>query len=139
MTAHQAYANRSIGVYSVGLAVVCTLDSCTVRDEAAVAATSCEDARTGVMRVLRYRGWQLGKHAETRCPKHAPPAEPCGHCGVPTPPVYLRSIDYLHRDIEMPEKWAALTYKTRLCEKCWREYRDDAHAAVLAHYETSRS
>src|SRR6185437_8325217 len=69
----KTYASRAIGTYALELTVEGSLEACAETAEASVRATSCEDARSGVMRVLRYRGWQLGKHAAVLCPKHAPP------------------------------------------------------------------
>ena len=73
--------------WSVRLDVECA--KCARTDSAEVGSTSCEDARQNAMKVLRYRGWSIGrKHGSDLCPDHAPPIPKCELCGEPTPRQY---------------------------------------------------
>lgn len=132
------YANRAIGIYAVELSVACSVEACVKEAEASVRATSCEDARVGVMRVLRWRGWQLGKHAPVLCPDHAPAPVRCVRCSVPTPPFYIEpvgSIPYF-RDAVLDLKDHPAS--APLCDGCRRWARDVVFAWHRRNREVSR-
>lgn len=118
---------RNIGIYTVQLDVVCSLELCQVSEMASVQATSCEDARVGVMRVLRYRGWQLGKHERTLCPLHAPPMLDCCRCGVATPPFYVEPVGSIPFRVEAVPELADKPPKAPLCETCRRWARNQVY------------
>jgi hypothetical protein len=128
-------ASRSIGTYTVTLAVTCGLTACPVTQEAAVAATSCEEARSGVMRVLRYRGWEIGSHRDNRCPNHAAPLEPCTHCEVKTPAVYLTRKCGDHMLTHLTE-FADVALDALICDTCLNDW---ARPLWWAQLDTERA
>lgn len=69
------------------LDVVCRVETCGARDSASVASVGAEDARQGVMKVLRYRGWTISR-LDDLCPAHSGPIPACDICGEPTPKPY---------------------------------------------------
>lgn len=129
------YGNRRIGTYAVELQVLCSRLPCAVEDEAAVRAGSCEEARVGVMRVLRWRGWQLGKHAATLCPKHAPAPIVCACCGEATPPFYIDKVGSVPFFREAVPELKDLPAGAPLCDGC----RGRARKVVFAWHQTGRS
>ncbi|HEY3718313.1 MAG TPA: hypothetical protein VGL39_27640 [Jatrophihabitantaceae bacterium] len=108
----------STGIWAVSLEVLCTRLPCSVKDEATVRSTNCEDARTGAMKVLRYRGWLLGGRDATLCPKHAGPMPCCVRCDDPTPRLYLDTVPWTGPEL------ADLAKPTLLCPGCRRWARE---------------
>lgn len=128
------YTNRRIGIYAVELTVACSLETCLAESMATVRAGSCEDARTGVMRVLRYRGWQVGKHAPTLCDKHAPRPIKCVRCREDTPPFYIDKVgDIPFREEAVPEL-AKHSPRDPLCHDCRRWARTVVYAWHRSNY-----
>ena len=120
----KTYASRAIGTYALELTVECSLEACAETAEASVRATSCEDARSGVMRVLRYRGWQLGKHAAVLCPKHAPPMVRCARCDHLCPPFYIEKVGSIPYFREAVPDLKDQPASAPLCDECRRWARE---------------
>ena len=94
-------------IWTVSVTVECA--TCGTRDDkASVAATSCEAAREGVLCILRYRGWRIGRKSyDNSCPACAGPIPGCDDCGTPTPDPYGKS-DWTER-------------AARFCDQCFRK------------------
>lgn len=97
-------------VWTVSVVVECGICG-AVDDKTSVAATSCDTAREGVLRILRYRGWRIGrKPVNNSCPDCAGPIPGCADCGTPTPDPYGKS-DWSER------------HAVRRCDRCHRKHR----------------
>ena len=98
-------------IWTVSAAVECS--TCGTKDDkTSVAATSCETAREGVLRILRYRGWRIGRKThDNSCPRCAGPIPGCADCGTPTPDPYGKS------------DWEGEQHKVRRCAECHRKRR----------------
>ena len=90
--------------YVVELAVECRVETCDTKDRAAVVSVGAEDARQGVLMVLRHRGWTIDRRDDL-CPAHSGPIPACEVCGQPTPRPYsatfhrhLTGVNYACRD-----------------------------------------
>lgn len=83
------------------------------------------------MRVLRYRGWQLGKHAATLCPKHAPPPVQCATCTEVVPPIYC-SPRGQHYPLAHLDEFKDIPSTALLCEECVRRAGVEWRAQLTA-------
>jgi hypothetical protein len=125
---------RQVGIYTVTIEVLCSRAPCSAEDQSSVRATSCEDARQGAMKVLRYKGWIVGNHHPTTCPRHTGPMEKCARCGDPTPAMYLEPVrGAFYRDL--PEL-ASYLPDGKLCTGCQHWAREIRFSQLRA--EASR-
>ena len=94
--------------WAVSLEVVCRVETCPTRDSVTVASVGAEDARQGVMKVLRYRGWTIDRRDDL-CPAHSGPIRCCELCGAETPSPYGHGTHAKH-----------ITGVAWACEPCYR-------------------
>lgn len=101
-------------IWTVTVSVNCSTCGAT-DDKTSVAATACETAREGVLRILRYRGWRIGrKPADNACPTCAGPIPACADCGTPAPDPYGKSDwDEVRRCAECHRKRRAAQWRER--------------------------
>jgi len=97
-------------IWTVTVSVECA--TCGTKDgKTSAVANSCVAAREDVLRILRYRGWRIGRKSyDNSCPICAGPIPGCADCGTPTPDAYGKS-DWSER------------HAVRRCDRCYRKHR----------------
>lgn len=102
--------------WAVTLDVVCRVETCPAHDTASVVSTCAEDARQGVVKTLRYRGWKIDRRDDL-CPTHAGTIPVCELCGEPTPKPYA---------VTRARHYTGVGY---CCQTCSRQKLDESLAA----------
>ena len=73
--------------WAMTLDVECSVETCATKDGVTVCDTTAHGATEGTKKVLRYRGWVIGRRDNT-CPAHSGPIPVCLICGVDIPKPY---------------------------------------------------